>query len=204
MTAMKFARTTIVLWRTLVGAFLSLMLAGCLTDGPAGGTHFPSGPIDDVFQVGESVTVTLTDMPNPPPDHKDRIKENGTINLPLVGSVKAAGKKRADLEKEIHDLYVPRFYTRATAIVKPEERYYWVDGDVKTPSRQPYLGETTVLRAIASGGGFTDFAKRSKVQLTRASGGRPITVDCNKALRDPSKDLPVYPGDKIYVPRSRF
>jgi protein involved in polysaccharide export with SLBB domain len=49
-------------------------------------------------------------------------------------------------------------------------------------------------------GGVTDFAKRTKVQLTRVNGQR-ITVNYDKALRKPELDPPVYPGDRIYVAR---
>ena len=57
-----------------------------------------------------------------------------------------------------------------------------------------------MLKAIASAGGFTDFANKKKVKLTRVD-GRTQTVNCVKALDNPSLDLEVYPGDKIHVPR---
>jgi protein involved in polysaccharide export with SLBB domain len=71
---------------------------------------------------------------------------------------------------------------------------------VKTPSRQTYISRITVLKAIASAGGFTDFANKKKVKLTRVD-GRIQTVNCVKALDKPSLDPEVYPGDKIHVPR---
>ena len=48
--------------------------------------------------------------------------------------------------------------------------------------------------------GFTDFANKKKVKLTRVD-GRTQTVNCIKALDKPSLDPEVYPGDKIYVRR---
>jgi len=69
------------------------------------------------------------------------------------------------------------------------------------PSRQPHPGEMTVIKAIASAQGFTDFANKHKVRLTRAN-GHSFIVDCDDALKNPQLDLPVYPGDKIDVPRS--
>ena len=89
-----------------------------------------------------------------------------------------------------------------TVTVKPEEstRWYYVDGEVKSPNRQIYTSRITVLKAIASAGGFTDFANKKKVKLTRVD-GRTQIVNCVKALDNPSLDLEVYPGDKIHVPR---
>ena len=34
------------------------------------------------------------------------------------------------------------------------------------------------------------------------TGGQRIHVDCDKALKNPSEDQPVYPGDQIVVEKS--
>jgi protein involved in polysaccharide export with SLBB domain len=79
--------------------------------------------------------------------------------------------------------------------------WYYVDGEVGTHgSRQIYNSRITVLKAIASAGGFTDFANKKKVKVTRAD-GRTVIINCVKARDNPSLDLEIYPGDKIYVPR---
>ena len=62
----------------------------------------------------------------------------------------------------------------------------------------------TVLRAIDTGGGFTDFAAKKRVQLTRAGSKKVITVNCVRALTHPDLDLEVFPGDKIFVPKRWF
>jgi polysaccharide export outer membrane protein len=79
-------------------------------------------------------------------------------------------------------------------------RYFHVNGEVKSPSMYPWKGEPTVLRAIGAAGGFTDWANRKKVQLNR-SNGQKFTINCWDAEKDGKKDLPVFPGDYIYVPR---
>ena len=38
--------------------------------------------------------------------------------------------------------------------------------------------------------------------MTRLGTGKQIVVNCKSALENPSQDIPVYPGDKIYVRRS--
>jgi protein involved in polysaccharide export with SLBB domain len=72
---------------------------------------------------------------------------------------------------------------------------------VNRPGAILYLGDTTVLKAIAAAGDFTDFADKRNVQLTRVN-GRIYTVNCKRALTRPALDLPVNPGDQVYVPRS--
>jgi len=81
---------------------------------------------------------------------------------------------------------------------------FYVDGEVKSPGPKLYMGQpVTVLKAIASAGDFTDFAKRTKVTLTRLN-GKKQTINCDKARKDPRLDAPVYPGDTIHVPRRIF
>jgi len=206
-------------WAAVCGLVLGgLCLAGCRTqphgkqvaESPAGGVTSSAGAVvtnsgnlePEVLRVGDSLTVTFIDTPNVIPPFQEKIKEDGTITLTLNQSFRADGKTRGDLEKEIRARYVPDYFKYLTVTVTPDvsTRWYYLDGEVKTPSRQIYNSRTTVLKAIASAGGFTDFANKKKVKLTRVD-GRTQTVNCVKALDKPSLDPEVYPGDKIHVPR---
>ncbi|MEJ0091120.1 MAG: polysaccharide biosynthesis/export family protein [Limisphaerales bacterium] len=154
------------------------------------------------FHVGETVNITFSEIPDPIPPHEEQIKEDGTITLPLIQSVQAAGKTAGELQTQIHDLYVPKFYVRLNVVVKPGDLIYYVRGEVKQPGRQLYVGETTVTKAITSASDFTDFASH-KVSLIRAN-GQIIKVNVDKALEDPALDPKIYPGDQIVVRRRIF
>lgn len=159
-----------------------------------------TGPF--VFQKGDAITVMMTDLPTPVTEIQDRIKEDGTITLLQNQTFVAAGKTRSDLEKEIRERYVTNFFKTMTVTVKQAEqsRFYYVSGEVKSPNRMVYISRITVLGAISSAGGFTDFAQKHKVTLTRTD-GHIFTINCVKALDNPSLDLEVYPGDTVHVPR---
>jgi len=152
------------------------------------------------FTINDQVTVKFTGTVDQIPIHEERIKDDGTITLTLIGAVKAEGKSPGQLQKEIHDLYVPEYYKRLTVTVTGEQRVYSVGGQVKAPGRQVYIGTTTVTKAIQSAGDFTDFAAKRRVELFRAD-GKKFIIDCKKAAKDPTLDLQVYPGDKIDVPQ---
>jgi polysaccharide export outer membrane protein len=195
-------------------SFVGFMLAGCSTptdDAMFSDTPNPpamSGPpsaIDSAadaarFHVGDTVIVTLTGLPEDIPPHQEPIKEDGTITMPDIGKVLATGKTAGDLQNEIHDLYVPKFYTHLTVTVSSGDRVYFVGGEVKSPNRYVYSGETTVSRAIQAANDFTDFANHKKVVLIRANGER-IKVNVDKVLKGKAEDPPVYPGDQIQIPR---
>ena len=154
----------------------------------------------DRFMIGDLVTLKFSGAVEKIPAYEERIKEDGTITLPLLGVVQAVGKTPGELQNEVYHLYVPRFYKKLTIAYLPESRIYYVGGQVRSRGRQVYLGPTTVTKAIERAGGLSEFAGRAtRVQLTR-SDGKMFIVNCIKAAKDPSFDLPVYPGDRIDVP----
>lgn len=183
----------------------AMVITGCATfDGGATTTAADGGqpvPNVDILRPGDRLRISFSGLPPEqlmiPQD--DQIGESGDISLPLVGSIKAAGKSVNQLQSDIRDAYVPRFYRNLNVSVTTE-RFYFVGGEVKLPGRQQYLGGLTVLKAIQSAQDFTDFADRKHVRLTRSNGKIEI-VNCKKALEDSKYDLPVYPGDTITVPR---
>jgi len=160
----------------------------------------PDQMTSGVLRVGDLVTVSLLDIPQPPHPIEIRIPEDGRITLPWNITVDARGKTISQLQEEIVKAYVPRFYVRLTVNIKSDERWYYVGGEVRAPARQVYSGEMTVLRAIDTVGGFTDFANRKSIELRR-SNGQTFKINWNKAIKDQKLDLPVYPNDQITVHR---
>ena len=131
------------------------------------------------------------------------IDDQGNIELPLVGQIKAAGLTTSELAEHIQANYVPRYYVRCTASVLVAQRFFYVGGEVKNPGRFLWSEDTTLMKAINTASGFTDYANRRKVQLAR--GKEPLqTFDCEDLMRHPAKDVPIRPGDTITVPRSVF
>lgn len=151
-----------------------------------------------VLRVGDLVRVSLLDIPQPPQPIEIRIPEDGRITLPWNITVDARGKTISQLQEEIRKAYVPRLFVQLTVNIKSEERWYYVGGEVRVPARQQYSGEMTVLRAIDTVGGFTDFANRKNIELRR-SNGQTFKINWNKAIKDQKLDLPVYPNDQITV-----
>lgn len=166
-----------------------------------GAATSPAASLVGRFRVGDLVTVVFSGVEPPPAPHEERIKEDGTITLPFIGSVLAKGKTAGELQKEIQDRYVPKYYLRLTVTVKPLELAYYVGGEVKTPGSKPWFAQVRLTQAIQAAGDFTDFANKRKVQLIRADGTR-ITVNWKDAIRNPESDPEVLPGDTITVPRS--
>jgi polysaccharide export outer membrane protein len=182
----------------------ALPTAPALPAAPGVGTAPPTAAtyLADRFRVGDILIITFADLPYKQEPIEDRVRDDGTIKLLQDLSFNVAEKKRSEVEKQIHEAYVPKYYKTMSVTVQPRmsTQFYSVDGEVKRPDRQVYLGRTSVLRAIASAGGFTDFAHRTAVILTRAD-GRKETINCLKAQRDHRLDPEIFPGDSVFVYR---
>ena len=157
------------------------------------------------LRTGDEVVVRIDTggaQPVTPAPSDVTIDEDGNISLPLIGSIKAAGLTAGELAERIQANYVPRYYVRCTAAVLVSARFFYVGGEVKNPNRFPWSEDTTLMKAISTASGFTDYANRQKVQLVR--GGQTEIYNCETLQRNPAKDPPVRPGDTITVPRSIF
>jgi len=187
---------------------LALGLVGCAsTDNSAvmspPSAEYAGDPSVARLHVGDSITISFDGLPELIPPQERTINEDGTITLSDIGSVKAAGQTTGQLDKSIHDLYVPRIYTHLTVTVKTGDRVFYVRGEVNNKGRQIYVGQITVTKAITSAGDFTDYANRKKVWLIRANGQR-FKLNCTAILAGEAPDPQVYPGDQIEVSRRVF
>lgn len=222
---MRNLRKLIGRWGVVGGLLLGgLWLAGCASAGgsnpkyaaattsggaeanPAPGSALAAAPtgsdVVDKIHAGDVLKISYQDLPITVPDAEVRVKTDGTITLLLNKTFMAAGKTRSELEQEIRSSYVPDYYRTMTVSVQKQRdtEFFFVLGEVRQPSREVYISQMTVLKAIASAGGFTDFAKKRGVELTRTD-GRKFVINAVKAQKDPRLDLEVLPGDKVWVPR---
>lgn len=131
------------------------------------------------------------------------ISDNGTINLPYIGEVRASGLRPSILQRNIETAYKnAEIFTHPTIQVTANRdaatQVIFVSGEVKTPGRIVISPGMNVLGATIAAGGFTDFANARRVKLIR--NGRPIELDCRNA--DNAAALtPVQPGDTVVVPQ---
>mgnify|MGYP000675149262 CR=1 FL=1 len=188
-----------------------LMAAGCETTrprpvNPVAGTNDVPLTVNstDSLEPGNQITITFSGLSTIPIPYSCRIREDGTISPPyLKALIIAAGKTIGELERELEKEYVPGIYKTINVTIRTADRFFYVGGEVRQPSRQIFIGRITVTQAIQSAGDFTDFANQREVRVIRANGHVDI-VDCKAALDDPTKDLPVYPGDNIVVKQKIF
>jgi polysaccharide export outer membrane protein len=132
------------------------------------------------------------------------VRPDGKISLPLTNEIDASGKTAVQLQTEIA-AGLSRFVNEpvVNVIVKQVNSLkISVLGEVRKPDIYKVQRQVTVLEAIAMAGGFTDFAKRSKVLVIRNSptGPQRFRVDVKQLVEsDTGGQLYLQPRDTIYV-----
>jgi len=177
-------------------------LAGPGEGGIGTNSNASMGMITEI-KAGDVLTVSFQDTVNTILPVVDVVKEDGSITLIYNQKFQAAGKKIAVLQDEIRARYVPDYFRNLTPTVSLKDRFFSVGGEVRNPNRQIYVDRMTVLGAIDTAGGFTDFSNKKKVKLTRPN-GKIYTINCIKAVSHPELNMEVFPGDSVYVPKRPF
>lgn len=183
-----------------------LLTAGCETTNPTASTaanpRLSASVTTAQLRPGDSLMVALLGIPDPT-NSTVQIDEQGIINLPYIGTVTAAGLTTSELSRAVRDAYVSRkFYTTLDVAVTVTERFIYIGGEVQRPGRIPWSPDMTLSKAIQAAGGFTLYAKETKVALARDR--ETFDFDVRLAQRKPAEDPLLLPGDSIQVPRSAF
>jgi polysaccharide export outer membrane protein len=128
------------------------------------------------------------------------VSRNGTLSIPYVGQVRAAGLTPAEVQRVIETALKdkaiePQVIVTVTA---SPSTFVTVAGDVRAAGRFPLnLGGDRVLDVIATSGGTTDADYNTFVRLTR--GGSSAAVSLARIVRDNGQNIYLRPNDLLYV-----
>ncbi|MFA0749797.1 MAG: hypothetical protein SLRJCFUN_000200 [Candidatus Fervidibacter sp.] len=154
---------------------------------------------------GDLITVTVVGEPLLSGDQL--VGPDGTIRLPLVGSVMAAGLTLDELTERLTQS-LRRFLRDPKVIVALKQlplmfRRVYVLGAVKMPGvyALPTGGSATVIDAIALAGGFSEEADLERVRIFQKD-GRVLTVNLKNFQADGFRlnGSTLQPGDLVWVP----
>jgi polysaccharide export outer membrane protein len=134
------------------------------------------------------------------------VRPDGKITLPLLNDVQAAGLTAMELAASLSEgfkkyLNNPQVTVTVTDI---NSRRIYVTGEVGRAGALPLLPNMTVLQAVSSCGGFTQFAKIKKIYVLRLEDGKQVKHPFNyKEVvngKNPEDNITLQPGDTIVVP----
>jgi len=134
------------------------------------------------------------------------VRPDGKISLPLLNDVQAAGLTPMQLSGVIAD-GLKKYMNDPQVTVSVSEinsRRIYVTGEVTHAGAFPLLPNMTVLQALSSSGGFTQFAKLKNIYVLRIEDGKQVKLPFNykDAVngKKPEQNVLLQPGDVIVVP----
>jgi protein involved in polysaccharide export with SLBB domain len=179
---------------------MGLQLAGCYTDfGPVVTEPEPINPTavaarletGDKLRVGIYGEDALTGV--------YEINPAGSVTMPLIGAIRAAGRTRAELERDITSAYRSGNFLQdpKVTVAVVEFRPYFIMGEAANPGQFPYRSGLNVLTAISTAGGLTYRASRSTVLIQHA--GQKEWLEYAMTA-----NVLIAPGDLIRIPERYF
>jgi polysaccharide export outer membrane protein len=172
----------------------------------AGDTVKKSATADPNYVIGAQDVLDINVWKEPDVSRVVPVRPDGKISLPLLNDVQAAGLTPAQLAAQITES-LKKYVTspQVTVIVATinSQRVY-ILGEVTRPGAFPLLPGMSVLQALSSAGGFTQFAKVKNIFVRRVEDGKETKYPFNYREvingKRPEQDILLKAGDTIVVP----
>ncbi|MEE9211261.1 MAG: polysaccharide biosynthesis/export family protein [Phycisphaeraceae bacterium] len=139
--------------------------------------------------------------------HREMIRPDGKITLPLLGTIFVAGQTPEQVSAHLQEL-ARDYYEDAEVslrVIEFRSKKIYVFGEVAVAGPYPYNGANTVLATMARAQP-TRLADPQKIHILRPNADgeliRRMTVDLNRMVKegDTTLDAVLEEGDIIYVP----
>ena len=165
-----------------------------------------SATADPNYVIGAQDVLDINVWKEPDVSRTVPVRPDGKISLPLLNDVQAAGLTPAQLAAQITES-LKKYVTspQVTVIVTTinSQRVY-ILGEVTRPGAFPLIPGMSVLQALSSAGGFTQFAKVKSIFVRRIENGKETKYPFNyKEVingKKPEQDILLKAGDTIVVP----
>lgn len=159
----------------------------------------------DTYVIGPTDMLTVTVWKEPTLTGSLLVRPDGVISMPLLGDVQASGLTplqladsiQAKLKKFIQDPNV------SVVLTQIHSKTIYLLGELGKKGPVEMTPGMTLLEAISSAGGLTDFANAKKIYILRNESGthQKIPVRYKEALKgDIACNVLLKPGDTIVVP----
>ena len=136
-----------------------------------------------------------------------RVLGDGTVSLPLLGVVQAAGLTKTGFEVRLEELLEDRFLLDPQVTVSVTEhmsKQVSVIGAVEKPGPYQMIGPRSVLQMISEAGGLTKEAGREIIVLRNSAAAQAerIVLDLQDLVvrGNPALNINMLPGDVVNIP----
>jgi polysaccharide export outer membrane protein len=170
--------------------FLTLAFVGAV---PPASAEKPLESRNIELKLAPGDTVKITTYGQPTLSGEFVISSEGTIAFPLLGHVKAAGVRPADIQAVLTAGLGNGFVNEPSVQVEVGTyRPIYILGEVGKPGEYPYALGLTVRDAVAKAGGFSYRANKKRVYIKAAG-------EMDEQAYKLTAGIPVAPGDTIRI-----
>lgn len=154
--------------------------------------------------IGPLDTIQVDVFGIPDLEREVQVDASGRIAMPLAGTIDARGRTASELARAI-EAALKAHYVRNPAVTvnikSSVSQVVTIDGQVVEPGLYPVTNQMTLLRAIASAKGMSEFARTKDVVILRTVDGRKMAglYDVNAIRRGAYDDPAIYANDVIVV-----
>jgi len=173
-------------------------------DAPA--QHVPAATVDADYKIGAQDVLRIDVWKEPDITRTIPVRPDGKISLPLLSDIQAAGLTSHELGTSITkglEKYINNPQVTVT-VMEINSRRVYLTGEVNHPGAIPLLPNMTVLQALSSGGGFTQFAKLKSIYVMRTEDGKQVKHPFNykEVVKGnlAEQNILLQPGDVIVIP----
>ena len=181
--------------------FFRFVTACCILAASAGLCFAQTSSVtsDYVFRPGDVISISIVGQPG---ESIPRliIPEDGRISV-FNKHIQAAGRTRAELEKELSEIaseLIKSPIISVNLVETPHNRVF-VTGAVAVSSSIGYVRGLTIRKAIAQAGGLKPTAGKTLTLIRSSSEPVSIKIDLSALMAGDSPDFELLPGDYIQV-----
>lgn len=176
-------------------------------EGDAAKAAQPQRAVPEEFVIGPGDVLAINVWKEAEVSRVVPVRSDGRISLPLIGEVQSSGRTPRQLEADITKRLKDYVADPAVTVVVQEIHSQKINvlGMVSHPGSFPLAKPMTVVDAIATAGGFRDFAKQKDIYiLRRDDAGKPTRYAFNyrdvvKGLHS-EQNIELQSGDTVIVP----
>ena len=160
------------------------------------------------FRVGPFDILTIDVFGSEELSKKEvQVDASGRITFPLIGTLEVAGKTPGEIGFLMADRFRGRYIYDPQITVNLKEIFsqtVTITGEVKKAGVYPIVGRMTLMTALASAEGWTEFSKKGEVVVLRTVGGKDYAAlyDVRAIEKGQYTDPEIFASDVVVVGNS--
>ncbi len=197
------------MFKTLVGLLAAVLIA-------------PAAMAQSTYRIGPGDVLQMEVLEDPGLNRSLLVLPDGTVSVPLAGSVQASGQSIDTLRAAISDKLASNFAAKPTIFLsvnqlsqstgtgtKSRTISVFAMGEVANPGKVSVSPGTTLLQFLAESGGLSRFAATKRIQLRRTDPKTGVESVYNynyKAVQDGASApaIVLRSGDVVVVPERKL